>query len=174
MEIGIVTGEEAIASGLAERIVELDRRNMQPVMEAAGIPFPEEKRRRGLEGGATLIVASDGGVLAGYLQFQPSWRDPERIYIASIQVEPRHRGGRLMLRLLAELRRLLELRHFSGFETGVQKANTAAVEMYRKIGFSLQENPENHASWIALADHDLLTRSPILPLLDRYASTEDR
>ena len=168
MEIRTLTGREAIASGLAERILDLDRANMRAVFDAAGIDFPEEKRRRGM-GGSTLIVAFDGESVAGYVEFQRSWRDPANLYIGSIQVDQRHRGGRLMLRLLDQLRRLVATEDFRGFETSVQKVNAPAVRMYRKIGFTLEPNPENDASWIAKAGRDLLTRSPVIPLLERWS-----
>ncbi|HSU14353.1 GNAT family N-acetyltransferase [Longimicrobium sp.] len=173
MEIRTLTGREAIESGLAERILDLDRANMREVFDAAGIDFPEEKRRRGL-GESTLIVAFDGESVAGYLGFQRSWRDPANLYIGSIQIEPRHRGGRLMLRLLDELRRRVADEDFARLETGVQKANTAAVRMYRKIGFTLEPNPENEASWIATAGRDLLTRSPVIAMLDRWSRRAPR
>jgi ribosomal protein S18 acetylase RimI-like enzyme len=171
MEIRIVAGREAVESGLAERIIALDRANMRAVFDAAAIGFPQEKRRKGLAE-ATLVIAFDGDEIAGYIEFLRSWRDPANLYIGSIQIERRHRGGRLMLRLLDELRRLVAGEDFRAFETSVQKANAPAVRLYRKLGFTLHPNPDNEASWIATAGRELLTDSPVVPILDRMRASD--
>lgn len=50
----------------------------------------------------------------------------------------------------------------------MQKADTHAVRMYRKIGFRLEGNPDNAASWVARAGREILTDSPVAALLDRW------
>jgi ectoine hydroxylase-related dioxygenase (phytanoyl-CoA dioxygenase family) len=50
----------------------------------------------------------------------------------------------------------------------VQKTNAPAIRLYRKLGFSLEENPRNSASWVARADKNLLETSPIVPLIDKW------
>jgi ribosomal protein S18 acetylase RimI-like enzyme len=167
LDFRIFKGREIIDSGLGERIVEFDRENMRPVLEKAGLEFPEEKRRRGLLSGPTFVVAFDGEDIAGYVEYLRSWNDPEYIYVGSIQIAPRHRNTRLILELLDEFRTLVAAEDFRGFETNVQKANTPAVKMYRKLGFRLEENPRNEASWRATAGRELLETSPVLPLLDK-------
>ena len=163
-----------IDSGLAEEIIEFDRRNMRPVFEKAGIEFPEEKRRRGLLSDPTFIIAFDGRAVAGYLEYLRSWNDPDYIYVGSVQIEKRHRGGELLLTLFERFRTLAAGEDFLGFETSVQKANTAAVRMYRKIGFRLERNPNNDASWTARAGRELLTDSPVIPLLNRWRARRAR
>ena len=167
MELKVFKGREAIESGLGERIIAFDRENMRPVFEKAGIEFPEEKRRRGLLSDPTFVVAFDGGEIAGYVEYLRSWNDPDYIYVGSIQIAPPYRNTRLILRLLGEFRTRVAAEDFRGFETSVQKANTHAVKMYRKIGFELEDNPANEASFVARAGRDLLETSPIIPLLDR-------
>jgi ribosomal protein S18 acetylase RimI-like enzyme len=174
LELKILKGRELIESGLAEEIIELDRRNMRPVFERAGIEFPEEKRRRGLRSDPTFIVAFDGGAVAGYIEYLRSWNDPNYIYVGSVQIEKRYRNAGLILALFDELRSLVAGEDFVGFETNVQKANTAAVKMYRKIGFSLEENPDNEASWSARAGRELLKDSPVVALLDRWRERRAR
>ena len=168
MELKVLGGREVIESGLAEEIIEFDRENMRPVFERAGIEFPEEKRRRGLQSGPTFIVAFDGRAIAGYLEYLRSWNDPNNIYVGSVQIAEPYRNTRLILALFDEFRTLLAGEDFQGFETSVQKANTLAVRMYRKIGFRLEENPNNAASWSARAGRELLTDSPVVPLLNRW------
>jgi len=112
-----------IDSGLAERIIEFDKKNMQPVFEKAGLEFPEEKRRRGLDSDPTFIIAFDGESIAGYIEYLRSWNDPAYIYIGSIQIESSHRNTRLILMLFDKFRDLVSREDFLGFETNVQKAN---------------------------------------------------
>ena len=157
-----------MGSALAERIVELDRRNMQHVFDRAGLKFPWEKRRKGLENGATFILAFDGKTLAGYLDYLRSWTNPDYLYIGSVQIEKRYRGSGLLLMLLCEFRALVAAEDFVGFETSVQKVNVAAANLFRKIGFTLEPNPRNDASWIARAGKSLLSDPPLATLLDRY------
>ncbi len=173
-EVRVVRGAEVFDEGLAERIVELDRRNMRPVWEAAGMEYPEESRRRGLLSDPTFVIAFDGSAVAGYVEYLRSWNDPRRIYVGSIQIDERHRHAGLLLRLLDEFRSLVSLEDFDGFETSVQKVNTRAVELYRRLGFTLEQNPRNELSWTARAGRELLTDSPVVPLLDRWRARQTR
>lgn len=168
MELRILKGRELLGSALAERIIELDRTNMQPVFDRAGLEFPLENRRKGLESDATFILAFAGETLAGYLDYLRSWTNPDYLYIGSVQIEKRYRGSGLLLTVLGEFRALVAAEEFIGFETNVQKVNVAAANLYRKIGFTLEPNPRNDASWTARAGKSLLTNSPLATLLDHY------
>ena len=168
LEIRIIRGGEACDESLAERIAELDRRNMRRVWEAAGMESPEENRRRGLLRYPTFVIALDGRDVAGYVEYLRSWNDPRLIYVASLQVGERHRHTGLLLLLLDEFRALVSEEDFDGFEAGVQKVNTPAVELYRRLGFRLEPNPRNELSWTARAGRELLTDSPVAALLDRW------
>lgn len=168
MELKVIKGRELMDSGLAEDIIEFDRKNMQPIFEQAGIEFPEEKRRRGLQSDPTFIIAFDGPAIAGYLEYLRSWNDPNNIYVGSVQIGEQYRNARLILKLFDKFRSLMAEDDFHGFETSVQKANTAAVKMYRKIGFKLEQNPQNESSWVARAGRELLTDSPVNALIDKW------
>lgn len=161
-------------SGLAEEVIAFDRKNMRPIFEAAGLKFPEEKRRRGLQSDPTFIMAFDGRAIAGYLEYLRSWNDPNYIYVGSVQIEKKYRGTRLILLLFDEFRALVAGEDFLGFETSVQKANTAAIQMYQKIGFRLEENPGNEASWVARAGKEILTDSPVVKLIDKWRERRAR
>ena len=97
MKLKRLTGRELLESGLAEEIIEFDRRNMRPIFEKAGIEFPEEKRRRGLHSGPTFIIAFDGQAIAGYLEYLRSWNDPDYIYVGSIQLAQGYRGTAVVM-----------------------------------------------------------------------------
>ena len=56
----------------------------------------------------------------------------------------------------------------------MQKANTEAVELYRRLGFGLEPNPRNELSWLAKAGRELLEDSPAVPLLDRWRERQAR
>lgn len=170
MELKIVRGQRVIDSGLVEQIIEFDRLNMKPVLEKAGIVFPEEKRRQGLQSNPTLIIALDGRAIAGYLEYLRSWKDPNYIYVGSVQIDAKYRNTDFILRLLDEFRALVSGEDFLGFETSIQKTNTRAVKMYRKIGFKLEENPDNEASWGARAGREILEDSPIVALINKWRS----
>ena len=168
MELKIFKGQQLLETGLAEQIIALDRTNMQSTLDEAGIEFPEEKRRKGFESDSTFIIAFDGPKIVGYLDYLRSWNNPDYIYVGSVQLEKRYRGTGLLLLLMDRFRTLLAGQDFAGFETNVQKSNTAAVNLYQKIGFQLEDNPRKAGSWIARADKELLRDSPVVSLIDRW------
>jgi ribosomal protein S18 acetylase RimI-like enzyme len=173
-EVRVYRGREVFGAGLAERIVEFDKRNMRRVWERAGMEFPEESRRRGLESGPTFVIAFEGQEIAGYVEYLRSWNDPRNIYVGSLQIDERHRHSTLILRLLDEFRNLVAEEDFQGFETSVQKANTRAVDLYRRLGFRLEPNPRNELSLLGKAGRELLTDSPVVPLLERWRARQSR
>jgi ribosomal protein S18 acetylase RimI-like enzyme len=173
-EVRVLRGREVFDAGLAERIVEFDKRNMRHVWERAGMEYPEENRRKGLESDPTFVVAFEGAEIAGYVEYLRSWNDPRYIYVGSLQIDERRRHSTLILRLLDEFRTLVAGEEFLGFETSVQKANTEAVALYRRLGFKLEPNPRNELSWLAKAGRELLTDSPVVPLLDRWRERQAR
>lgn len=167
MEIRILKGQQLIDADLVEQIIDLDRKNMQSILNEAGIEFPCEKRLKGLQS-ATFVIAFDAQAIAGYLEYLRSWNNPDYIYIGSVQIEKRYRGRGLLLAFFDHFRKLVAAEEFAGFETSVQKVNEDAVKLYQKIGFKLENNPSNDASLVARAGKELLTESPIVPLIDRW------
>jgi ribosomal protein S18 acetylase RimI-like enzyme len=174
LEVRILKGREVFDAGLVEKIIEFDKRNMRHVWERAGMEYPEENRRKGLQSDPTFIIAFDGPAIVGYVEYLRSWNDPRYIYVGSLQIDERHRHSTLILRLLDAFRILVAGEDFLGFETSVQKANTSAVELYRRLGFRLEPNPRNELSWLAKAGRELLTDSPVVPLLDRWRARQAR
>jgi ribosomal protein S18 acetylase RimI-like enzyme len=151
-----------------EQIIELDRANMALILAAAGIEFPEERRRKGFEKNPTFIVAETARKIVGYLEYTRSSTDKDRIYISSIQIAEKFRRSKLILRLIDKFIEIIEREDFKEFETNVQKNNPAAVKLYKKIGFEFAENPHNPASWLLKADRKILKTSPVAALLERW------
>ena len=65
MEIRVLKGQ-LIDSVLADQIVDLDRKNMQSILNQSGLEFPYENRRKGLQSDSTFIIAFDKQLVAGY------------------------------------------------------------------------------------------------------------
>ena len=172
-EIKVFSGP-SIDALLVERIIDFDRECMDATLDRAVIAFPEENRRKGFQSNPTLIVAFDGDEIAGYIEYLRSWNDPRYIYISSLQIQNAYRHTTLLLALIEKFRELVRDEDFIGFETNVQKVNRPAVKMYRRAGFQLMENPRNEASWIATAGPELLTQSPIIPIIEKWRSRSKR
>ena len=173
LEIKIFSGP-SVDDRLANRIIDFDRQCMESTLDHAGILFPEENRRMTFQNNPTLIVAFAGDEIAGYIEHLRSWNDRRYIYISSLQIQNRYRHTKLILALIDKFRESVSGEDFIGFETNVQKVNKSAVEMYRKVGFQLTENPRNEASWIAKAGPELLTQSPIIPIIEKWRSRSKR
>ena len=158
----------SIDDALAKRIIEFDRENMMGTLDQAGIAFPEENRYKSFQSNPTLIVAFYGEDIAGYIEYLRSWNDSRYIYIGSFQIRREYRRTKLILQLIDRFIESISGQDFLGFETNVQKVNMPAVEMYRKLGFQLTDNPRNEASWIATAGPELVTQSPIIPIINKW------
>ena len=167
-EIKIFSREKLVDSDLPERIIEFDKQNMAAMLEAAVLDFPEENRRKSFQHNPTLIVAFHGERIAGYIEYLRSWTDERHIYVSSLQIATEFRNSKLLLQLLDKFMNVVREETFSGFETNVQKVNGRAVELCRKLGFKLTQNPRNEASWAATAGPELLSTSPIIPLLKKW------
>lgn len=142
---------------LDNAIIAFDKRNMKEVLEKANIPFPEDKRRKGFENNPTFIIAfSKRNKIIGYLEYCPSWDSKDDIYISSLQIERRHRNGFLTAELLLEAENDLLKRKFNRMVSAVQKNNQVAINLYRKLGFSITEDPKSEKSLFVFADKSIL------------------
>jgi ribosomal protein S18 acetylase RimI-like enzyme len=172
MKLRVLKGD--FDSDFIEQIIELDRANMEAVLNEAGIEFPEAKRRLGFNRNPTFIAAESEGKIIGYLEYTRSWTDADEIYISSIQIDKKYRHSKLILRLIDKFIETVEREDFKGFETNVQRNNLPVVKLYRKIGFEFEENPRNPASWLLKADRRILSESPIRLLLDKWRKRINR
>jgi hypothetical protein len=48
------------------------------------------------------------------------------------------------------------------------------AKLYHKIGFALEDNPGNAASWTARAGKELLTDSPIVALIENWQKRQKK
>lgn len=174
-EIKVFRGQQLIDSELTVRIIEFDRQNMASTLQESGAVFPEENRLKGFRRDPTLIVAFQGEQIVGYVEYLRSCNDSRYSYVSSLQIAPPLRHSKLILQLLDQFIEVVRQESFIGFEANVQKANGPAVKLYRKLGFTLTDNPRNEASYVAKAGPELLSQSPILPLIEKWkAETNPR
>jgi ribosomal protein S18 acetylase RimI-like enzyme len=157
LRIRTYNSRELVAAHLDDRIIELDKENMSPILAAKGIPFSEEKRRKGLDTDATLHAACNGeGCVVGYLQYGPDWNHTDAIYISSVQIAPSVRGTSLFTRLVLTACEDLASRSFNRLLTNVQKHNKTAIELYRKLEFTIDEANTSEKSFPVTADRSVL------------------
>ncbi len=131
---------------LDDAIIVFDKRNMKEILEKANIPFLEEKRRKGLKAiiNSTFTVAfNERSEIIGYLEHCRSWDSKDDIYISSLQIEKRYRNSFLSAKLLLEAKNDLLKQKFNRIVSAVQKNNQVAINLYRKLGFNITENPES-------------------------------
>lgn len=150
---------------LDDAIITFDKRNMKKVLKKAGIPFPEGKRRKGFKNNPTFIIAfNKRDEIIGYLEYCPSWDSKNDIYISSLQIDKRYRNGFLIAELLLETKNDLVKQEFNRIVSAVQKNNQVAVNLYRKLGFSITEDPKSEKSLFVFADKSILEND----ILRRY------
>jgi [ribosomal protein S18]-alanine N-acetyltransferase len=81
---------------------------------------------------AIFLVAVARGKVAGYAI---GYHGPNRAEVDSIAVSPPHRRSGVGQALIVRLKRMLGQRGFSKVSLSVRLDNTAAIALYRKLGF---------------------------------------
>ena len=170
-----VDAEAIMREDLADRIVALDRTTMSETLSEAGIEFPEEKRREGLKNPSTVVILLlDDNRLAGYVEFCEDYTCSSDIYISSIQLLEKYRGGIALPILIVECAKELRERRFGLLKTNVQKNNLRATELYKKLGFRVTEKPGSERSLNVTGDGKLLSSELILKLEKAVAGKYNR
>ncbi len=167
-------GHDELTQEVIEEILALDRENMTPILEAAGMPFPDEKRRAGLAGPTVRIIAARlNDRLAGYIEYCRDFDDEQDIHVGSLQLHPEHRGTRLLPLLIREC--VMELREcaFRDAVTGVQRNNMQAIRLYRRFGFTFHEREDKPTSLRLTAPRELLY-SPAVEAMERICAASKR
>ena len=167
LQIRTYNSDELSARQLDDQIVEFDKENMAPILAAKNMAFPEEKRRKGLENNATFHIAFDEEErIVGYLQYGPDWNDKNAIYISSVQVAPSLRNTSLFARLVLTASEDLAGKSFSRLVTNVQRHNKIAIELYRRLGFTIDKANASETSFPVYADRSVL-ESELIRRLNR-------
>jgi len=168
IEITKVSGSDIFKSSLDTKIIEFDKVNMSEILAEAELPFPEEKRRKGFKNNPTFIVAWEADRIIGYLEYCRSWDNDKDIYISSLQISPEHRGGIVLLSIIDFVNNLLMNEEFSKIVSGVQKNNYHAIRLYKKLGFSFEDNQANDKSYVVSATKDIFCNVAISELIEKW------
>ena len=153
----LVKGETLKGSLLADKIIALDRKNMEVTLEAVGRDFPEDRRRITLfHPSNRMIVAIKGLEVVGYADCCDDLTDHQDLYLSSIQIEAAHRCGPLFKLLLSNLLIDLKSRKFRTIKTNIQKSNPRMIAIAKKLGFVVEENPESPSTLNVFAKREIL------------------
>jgi ribosomal protein S18 acetylase RimI-like enzyme len=135
-------GEEASMSTTysesdVDALVELDRLNMSPLIEAGGGHFDPAFRRKKLlqeiEGGAAVRILRRERKVVAYLEYKPE--EDGRWRILSIQVHPDHRGGGLLRELLGLAAKAARKGGPGRVVTSVHVGNKPSISLHERLGF---------------------------------------
>lgn len=119
-------------------IIELDRLNMAPVIEASGGTFDPDRRRAGLameiKRGCTFVTSQGDGAMLGYLQYE---LEPGDVWhILSIQIHPTHQRGLVLRGLLSQVYNRLAEHPPVALRTSVHLTNAASIQLHHSLGFT--------------------------------------
>jgi hypothetical protein len=153
----LVKRETLEGSPLADKIIALDRKNMEATLKAVGLDFAEDRRRVTLfHPSNRMIVAAKGQEVIGYADYCDDLTDPQDLYLSSIQIEAAHRCGPLFKLLLSNLLIDLRLRKFRTIKSQIQKSNPRMIVIANKLGFVVEENPKSSSTLNVFAKREIL------------------
>ncbi|MGD8778845.1 MAG: GNAT family N-acetyltransferase [Ignavibacteria bacterium] len=161
MNINIYNRLNVKDSQLFNRIIDLDKENMLEIFTNTNKGFPIEKRIKSFELDGKVIVATRNEKLIGYLEYGNSWENPEDIYISSLQIRKENRGGKLFLYLLLKAQEDLKSSRFRYLISGVHVSNLKAINLYKKLGFSIENNQNTSSSYKVIATPTILDNNLI-------------
>lgn len=165
----LVKGETLKGTPLAEKIIALDRKNVEPILKAVGLDFDilvDRRRITLFHPSNRIIVATKAEEVVGYVDYCDGLTeglglplsfklDPQDLYLSSLQIEAAHRGGPLFKLLLSHLLIDLKSRQFRNLKTQIQRSNPRMLVIAKKIGFVVEENPIS-ATLTLLAKREIL------------------
>lgn len=165
----VLRGESIKDSPLADKVIDLDRKNMEVVLKAIGREFPESKRRVTLfHPSNQMIIAKQAQEVVGYVDYCDDLANPHDLYLSSIQIEAAHRGGTFFKLLLSNLLIQLRSRTFGTIKTNIQKSNIQMIAIAKKLGLTVEENPANPGTLSVFAKREILSS----PKLNRLFGTK--
>lgn len=155
--------------GLINSIIDFEKENLQKVLTEAGVPFDEERRRKNFEREMIVLMAfNEEQKLIGYLDFDLHRKSLKEIYINSLQIAEGYRNGQVIFKLMLEARKELLHRDFDLIRCNVHKTNQLAVNLYRKLGFVLEESSSNPKVYQAHVKRDILNHKIFRNLERRF------
>lgn len=121
-----------------EKIIELDRINMQPILKKFSIAFNPQLRKDGLEKemneGAKFLIVKRCNMLVAYLEY--IIQEDNSCKVPSIQIHPQYQNGITLYRLLVNIYRELVIDCPTFINSSVHKNNIASLSLHKKLGFS--------------------------------------
>jgi hypothetical protein len=153
----LVKGETVKGSPLADKLIALDRKNMEATLKAVGRDFPEDRRRITLfHPSNRMIVATKGQEVVGYADYCHDLTDPQDLYLSSIQIEAARRCGPLFKLLLSNLLIDLKSQKFRIIKSHIQKSNPRMIAIAKKLGFAVEESPKSPSTLNVFAKREIL------------------
>lgn len=142
---------------LDDLIISFDKRNMKDILQSTDIPDIEKKRRKSFKTDTFILAYNKDNELIAYLEYGPSWDSKADLFISSLQIEKKYRGGFLLARLILEAVKDVSERKFKRIIAGVQKNNKMAIKIYHKLGFNFTD--KNEKSFLVFADRNVLVNN---------------
>lgn len=166
--IHVLSAADVATDDWADRILALDRENMTQILLESGREFPEQQRRRVLQDPSLVLLALiSGEELVGYVDFCDDWRDPNDIYLSSIQLRSPYRRGMAVAKLLVATASALKERSFRHLRGDVQENNKVAVALFSRLGFVIRERADSQRSWEVIGNRTLLNSQYVSRLMSR-------
>lgn len=142
-----------------QEIIELDKINMQPILEKFSIVFNPQLRKDGLENeinkGAKFVIVKRNNNLIAYFEY--IIKDDNTCKIPSIQIHPQYQNGTTLYRLLVSIYDELKNNCPSCIYSSVHKSNMASLNLHKKLGF-LSINETNERIEFKVSGEELLER----------------
>lgn len=120
-----------------QNIIELDRINMQPILDKHNIKFDCKLRENGIrkeiENGAEFIFLENECDIIAYLEYLKV--DDNIFKIPSIQIHPNNQNGFTLLKLLNNSLPILKENYLKKVTSSVHKSNKPSLKLHQKLGF---------------------------------------
>jgi GNAT superfamily N-acetyltransferase len=122
-----------------DNILELDRLNISPILEAVGKKFDSHYRRNSIEAeqrqGASFITIFRSDLLVAYLEYLPVCR--YKWEIMSLQIHPDYQRTGILRDILAKSFSILSQHIPIVIKSVTHTSNARSLVLHRKLGFKI-------------------------------------